>query len=75
LRQEASPSCATVRILTLEFIFIDILFFGVPFSPTFIFVIFVHVFVIDSIANSPYIHLVYDAGIQTHELLIVNRQP
>jgi hypothetical protein len=44
----------------------------VPDSATFIFIIFVYVYVIASIA---YIHQVYGAGVQTHNLLIMGRLP
>ncbi len=45
-------------------------FFGVPHLATFIFVIFVHV-----IASIAYIHPVYGAGFQTHDLLIRSPLP
>ena len=47
-------------------------FFGVPHSATFIFVIFVYVYVIAGIA---YIHPVYGDGVWTHDLLIMSRLP
>jgi hypothetical protein len=46
------------------------MFFGVPHSATFIFVIFLYV-----IASIAYIHPVYSAGVRTHDLLIMSRLP
>ncbi len=45
-------------------------FLGVPHLATFIFDIFVYV-----IASIAYIHPVYWAGVQTHDLLIMSRLP
>ncbi len=47
-----------------------VFFFGVPHSATFIFIIFLYV-----IASIAYIHPVYGAGVQTHDLLIVSHLP
>ncbi len=43
-----------------------------PHSATFIFIIFVYVYVEASIA---YIHPIYGVGVQTHDLMIVSRLP
>ena len=53
----------------LSYCFLNI-FFGVPHLATFIFIIFLYV-----IASIAYIHPVYGAGVQTHDLLIVSRLP
>jgi hypothetical protein len=45
-------------------------FFGALHSATFIFIIFVYV-----IASIAYIHPVYGAGVQTHDLSIMSRLP
>jgi hypothetical protein len=49
-----------------------LIFFGVPHLATFIFIIFICVYVIASIA---YIHPVYSARVGTHDLLIVSHLP
>jgi hypothetical protein len=46
------------------------IFFGVPHSATCMFIIFLYV-----IASIAYIHPVYGAGVQTHNLLIVSHLP
>ncbi len=59
----------SVRFFFFLVFFLNI-FFGVPHSATFIFVIFLYV-----IASIAYIHPVYGAGVRTHDLLIVSRLP
>jgi hypothetical protein len=44
------------------------IFFGVPYSATFYFVIFVYL-----IASIAYIHPVYSAEVRTHDLLIISQ--
>jgi hypothetical protein len=47
-------------------------FFGVPHASTFIFVIFLNVYVIACIA---YFHPVYGASVRTHNLLVMSHLP
>ncbi len=59
------------RLSNLSYLsFFSFIFFGVPHSASFIFVIFLYV-----IASIAYIPPVYGAGVQTHDLLILSHLP